>query len=77
MDVIDNDLIRIDAMFRDTHRDTDGAESVIHEYTLDAVLDRSSLSVLFIEAQPRVLPWVECPLAARSADALVSRTSSS
>jgi hypothetical protein len=74
MDVIDNDLIRIDAMFRDTHRDTDGAESVIHEYTLD---DRSSLSVLFIEAQPRVLPWVECPLAARSADALVSRTSSS
>jgi hypothetical protein len=77
MDVIeDGGRIRIDAMFRDTHRDMTeaGTETIIHEYTLDATLERSGLRVLSIAAEPRVLPWVECPQAARSAEALVGQT---
>jgi hypothetical protein len=30
----------VDAMFRDTHREWDGSESVLREYTLQAVIDR-------------------------------------
>ena len=31
--------VGIDAMFRDTYVRTDGVETIIHEYTLDAVVD--------------------------------------
>lgn len=68
------DRVRIDAMFRDSHVDGSGAETVIHEYTLDALIDRAQSRVLAIEATPRVLPWTECPVAAASAQALVGQT---
>lgn len=54
--------------------DGSGIETVIHEYTLDALISRAELRVLAIEATPRVLPWVECPVAAASAQALVGQT---
>jgi hypothetical protein len=62
-------LIRVDAMFRDTHVDPDGLETVLHEYSIDATLD-DGLCVTSIEATPRVLPWTECPWAAPSATRL-------
>jgi len=75
MDVVeDGDRIRVEAMFRDSHRDEAGRETVIHEYALEAVLERHGLRVLSVEAEPRVLPWVECPLAAKSARSLVGQS---
>jgi Protein of unknown function (DUF2889) len=68
------DDVRIDAMFRDSHGDGSGTETVIHEYTLEALISRAELRVLAIEATPRVLPWTECPVAAASAQALVGQT---
>jgi Protein of unknown function (DUF2889) len=61
----------VQAMFRDTHVGVDGIESVLHEYSLVAELDASSLVITSCDAVPRVLPWVECPVAAASATRLV------
>jgi hypothetical protein len=75
MDLLEKgDRLHISAMFRDTHRDSAGQETVIHEYELTAEIDRAELRVLAIEAVPRVLPWVECPHAAGSAGSLVGQT---
>ncbi|WP_236791984.1 DUF2889 domain-containing protein [Amycolatopsis sp. GM8] len=75
MDVTREDgFFRVDAMFRDSYVDSGGLELVIHEYTLDAVIDPAELRIETIEAVPRVLPWVECPVAAASAGALAGRT---
>jgi hypothetical protein len=64
-------VLRVEAMFRDSYRDSDGDESVVHEYRVDARVDRATLRILAVEAEPRVLPWTECPTAAASAPRLV------
>ena len=61
--------LRVDAMFRDTHVDPDGVETVLHEYSIEATVDEE-LRFTSIEAAPRVLPWIECPWAAPSATRL-------
>jgi len=59
--------VGIDAMFRDTYVRTDGVETIIHEYTLTAVVDTDSGVIAESVATPRVLPWQECPGAVASA----------
>jgi hypothetical protein len=71
IDVAFGPTLEVDAMFRDSHFDDDGAESVVHEYTLRASIDAETLVVTSIDATPRVLPYVECPAAAASAARLV------
>ena len=61
------------AMFRDSHRPVAGVETVLHEYTLTATVDATSRVFRTCTAVPRVLPWVECPVAAASAERLVGR----
>ncbi len=73
VDVIAGETLSIDAMFRDSHVDTDGVETVVHEYSLEASIDWLDLVVLRCEARPRVLPWNECPRAAASSERLVGR----
>ncbi|MGH9081563.1 MAG: DUF2889 domain-containing protein [Acidimicrobiales bacterium] len=58
---------RIDAHFRDSHVDDDGTESVLHEYALSATVDHRGERVIELEAEARVLPWMECPQAVASA----------
>jgi hypothetical protein len=57
----------IDAMFRDSCWDPDGAEVVVHEYQITGRADRATGTLLFVDALPRVLPYVECPGAAPNA----------
>jgi hypothetical protein len=59
--------ISVYAMFRDTHVDAGGDETVLHEYSVMARLDPSSLVLSGCVAHPHVLPWTECPAAAASA----------
>ncbi len=59
--------VGVDAMFRDTYVRADGAETIIHEYTLAAVVDAGTELILESSAIPRVLPWQECPGAVDSA----------
>ena len=58
--------------FRDSYAGRDG-EMVLHEYLVDAAFDRDG-RVVAIDADPRVLPWSECPGAAASAQRLVGCT---
>jgi hypothetical protein len=62
------------AMFRDTHVEPSGVETVLHEYSLSAHIDPESLTISHCQARPRVLPWVECPAAAASASRLDGHT---
>jgi Protein of unknown function (DUF2889) len=55
-----NTLIVIDAAFQDSATTPDGGRAVVHEYSLSAIADAESLRVLSIDAQPQVLPFVEC-----------------
>jgi hypothetical protein len=57
----------IDAMFRDSAWDPDGREVVVHEYQLLGRADRASGVLLSVTAEPRVLPYAECPGAAPNA----------
>jgi len=67
IDVWLDDAIRIEAMFRDSMWNPDGQEICVHEYRLDARADPDTGTVLEVHAEPRVLPFRECPLAAPNA----------
>ncbi|HEX4430763.1 MAG TPA: DUF2889 domain-containing protein [Frankiaceae bacterium] len=68
------DVIEVNSVFRDSHVDEDGVETVIHEYLVHALIDPESLLVLESVAEVKVLPWVECPAAVGSAGRLVGRS---
>lgn len=53
----------IDAMFRDSYAESDGRETVLHEYSIVGRLEADG-AVGALEATPHVLPFAECPLAA-------------
>ena len=53
--------IVIDSAFQDSATTPAGGRAVVHEYRLSATADPQSLQLLSIEAEPRVLPFVECP----------------
>ncbi len=57
------------AMFRDTVGEEDGAEVVLHEYAVTA--SGAGDRVGAVSAEPRVLPFPECPAAARAVGDLV------
>lgn len=61
---------RIDAMFRDSYIEPDGAESAVHEYAIGGTTDADGIISALI-ATPRVLPGPECPRASASAGRLV------
>jgi len=67
---IEDGTVEIDALFRDSHMDPDGRETVLHEYTVQARVDPSRDRILECRATPQVLPWLECPQAAASASRL-------
>jgi hypothetical protein len=64
----------IDAMFRDSYVRTDGVETIIHEYTLKAVVDGGTGVIVESRATPRVLPWQECPGAVASGERITGMT---
>lgn len=62
----------IDAHFRDSASTPEGTQrSVVHEYRLRATADPASLTLLSVEAQPRVLPFPECLGAVANATRLI------
>jgi hypothetical protein len=66
--------VGVDAMFRDTYVRADGVETIIHEYTLAAVVDADTGVIVESHATPRVLPWQECPGAVASAERIAGMT---
>jgi hypothetical protein len=70
----DDGRVGIDAMFRDTYVRSDGVETIVHEYTLVAVVDADTGVIVESRATPRVLPWQECPGAVASAARIAGMT---
>ena len=68
VDVLPGEPVSIDAMFRDSCQTPDDTEVVVHEYTLTATVDAAdgagAATLAEISAEPRVLPFAECPSAA-------------
>lgn len=65
--------LRVTAGFRDSHMGVDGAEVVVHEYTVEGTVDPDTLRLLDVVATPHVLPYPECPAAAASVATLSGR----
>jgi hypothetical protein len=55
-----------DSHFRDSYRDAQGEESVIHEYVVTGSLDETMTRIGHVQTEARVLPWLECPAAVGS-----------
>ncbi len=66
----DADRFTVDDYFRDSHADATGHETVVHEYTVQTSFSPITNAFGDTEATPHSLPWVECPLAAASAQRL-------
>jgi len=71
IDVWLDDLIRVDSAFQDSATNPDGGRTAVHEYHLTATADPASLRLLSVEAEPRVLPFTECPAAAPNVERLL------
>jgi hypothetical protein len=63
---------RIWAMFRDTVGEADGSEMVLHEYAVTGRLEWTDdgVRITSLNADPKVLPFVDCPAAAAKVVAL-------
>lgn len=66
-------VIRIDSAFQDSAARRDGSRLAIHEYLLRATADITTLEVLSIAPEARVLPFPECPGAMANVQRLVGR----
>lgn len=67
---VDGELV-VDAHFRDSLWRWDGTELALHEYTAQVTVDAGRRIITRIAAQPRVLPFPECPGAAPHVQQLV------
>ena len=66
-------MLEIDSFFRDSYWEPDGTEMALHEYNVAASVDAESLTLVDVEATPRVLPFPECQWAPEHAQLLVGR----
>lgn len=66
IDVTLGEAVIIDAAFQDSASRPDGGRMALHEYRLSATADPASLRITSITAEPRVLPFPECPSATRN-----------
>jgi hypothetical protein len=55
-----------DSHFRDSYRDAQGEETVVHEYVVKGSLDETMTRIGQAQTEARVLPWLECPGAVAS-----------
>ena len=71
IDVWRDDLIRVDSMFQDSATTPAGGRMAVHEYHLTAVADPQTMTLVAVNAEPRTLPYAECPAAVNNIQPLV------
>jgi hypothetical protein len=57
----EGDVIRADTSFQDSSGDPEYGRVAVHEYGLEAVIDATTGLITSLHADPRVLPFLECP----------------
>tara|TARA_R110000751_G_scaffold5466_8_gene24939 strand:- start:1404 stop:2414 length:1011 start_codon:yes stop_codon:yes gene_type:complete len=67
----DAGLIRIEAGFQDSSTEPHGGRDAVHEYRVSATADLEGMVLRSVAADPRVLPYRECPAAAANIDRLI------
>lgn len=55
------DVIHVDSSFQDSSGDPEYGRVAVHEYGLAATIDAASGTLTSVTADPRVLPFLECP----------------
>lgn len=63
MDITIDEFVVVEAEFQDSVVRKDGRRGAIHEYGLEMVAERDTLAIVAVTADPRVLPYPECPAA--------------
>jgi hypothetical protein len=71
IDVWLDGVIQIDSAFQDSATNPNGGRTAVHEYRLSATADPKTLELLSVQADPRVLPYPECPAAAANVHRMV------
>lgn len=61
---LDGERVLIDSAFQDSATTPEGGRAAVHEYRLQASADLRTMRLRSVEAEPRILPWAECPGAA-------------
>lgn len=64
-------VIMIDSSFQDSAADPSEGRVAVHEYSLRATADPTTATLLTVDPEPRILPFMECPNAVASAQTLV------
>jgi hypothetical protein len=72
VDVVPGPVLQVEATFRDSWADPAGGEGILHEYVVTARVAPDG-TLLEVAAEPRVLPYTECPAAASSPARLVGQ----
>ena len=63
IDIVLDGMIRVDSAFQDSAASPKGGRVAVHEYRLSAVADPGSFNLCAVHADPRILPYAECPSA--------------
>jgi Protein of unknown function (DUF2889) len=63
LDVWVDEFIELESMFQDSMGEPGGGRVAVHEYGLRATVDPATRTLLSITADPRILPYRECPAA--------------
>ncbi|MEV0695427.1 DUF2889 domain-containing protein, partial [Streptomyces sp. NPDC050388] len=71
IDVTPGEVIGVDAMFQDSATVPEGGRRAVHEYRLHATAHARTGALLTLRAEPRILPYDECPLAVLNLDRLL------
>lgn len=58
---LDAGVLRVASSFQDSAKRRDGGRVAIHEYNLSLTADPETLEILTLVAEPRILPFSECP----------------
>ena len=67
------DVLHVDLGFQDSATTPDGGRAAIHEYRVTATIDPHTMVLTAIHADPRVLPYRECPGAVPKIAPMVGR----
>lgn len=59
----EKNAVAVTAHFQDSATMSTGGRSAVHEYLLSATADLETMTLMSIEADPRILPYEQCPSA--------------
>jgi len=68
---IEGNALHAEAYFQDSGSMPDGTRVAVHEYVVQATAQRDTGALLSLEADPRILPYGECPSAPANIGRLV------